>query len=456
MDHWTNSTRVGLCVACCAVLFAALLGCNRSSQPADALAQQARRFLSVPALRGSSHPQLATELQKIEAARQTPQQLETGSSGNAYAPFIAAYPALSRPAIQRDVNSLWPVTSLSLEPGALQKARELLQQQAAARQRFERAIRETAPQPQLRFVDTVLADDEWLDAVQTGCRVEGLAAADMLAEQQPAATLAPLAKMLHLSRQLAREQNMNARLAAVALRADATQVVHASANHPAVTPNTLQELQKLMADQLSDWPSDERMWIAERAQGLLTYELVRAGHFTALLTAKQQADLQRKGLVTSTATAALKNIDTDELFYLRAMEQQIGSSKKPFWQRQATIESLKIELQTRAEAGEFPLVAGLLLLPDVSEIQRQLAEDRARCEAWLIALTTICDLPLGSPPPCPLSGQPYEISADRERVIIAGLPLRPGEVIEVRRPGLIQARRRAAGFDLTTPPLRLE
>lgn len=455
MDRWANTTQVWLGVACCAVSVAALVGCNRSSQPADALAQQARRLLSVPGLRGSSHPQLAAELQKIEATRQTPQQLEAGVSGNAYAPFIVAYPALSRSAIQHDVNSIWPVTSLSLEPGALQKAREFLQQQAAARQRFERAIRETAQRPQLRLIDAVLVDDEWLDAIQTGCRLEGLAAADMLAEQQPAAALAPLAKMLLLSRQLSREQNLNARLAAISLRADATQVVHAIANHPAVTPDTLQDLQKLIAAQLSDWPSDERIWIAERAHGLLTYELIRAGHFTTLMTTKQQAELQRNGLVTSTGTAALKNIDTDELFYLRAMEQQINAAKLPYWQRKESIESLETELQTRAESGEFPLVAGSLLLPGVSKIQRQLAEDRTRCEAWLIVLTTICELPLGSPPPCPFTGQPYEIWVDQERVVIAGL-LRPEERIEVRRPGLIQARRRAAGFDLTTPALRLE
>lgn len=456
MDRWAKIQRRLFCVACCAVSFAALVGCSKSTQPRDALAQQARRLLSLPGLSSASHPQLAAELQKIEAARQTPQQLEAGLSGNGYAPFIVAYPALSRPAVQLDVNALWPATSLSLEPGALQKARELLQQQAAARQRFDRAMWETGPRPQLRIVDAVLADDEWLDAIQTGCRLEGLAAADMLAEQQSEAALAPLAKMLHISRQLSREQNLNVRLAAVSLRADATQVVHAIANHPAVTPITLQQLQKLLATQLTDWPSDERIWIAERAHGLLTYELARAGHFTSLITAKQQADLEHKGLTASTGTAALKNIDSDELFYLRAMEQQIAAARLPFWQRQTTIESLETELQIRAESGEFPLVAGKLLLPDVSQIHRQLAEDRTRCEAWLILLTTICELPLGSPPPCPLSGQAYVISADRERVTIAGLSLRSGEAIEVRRPGLIQARRRAAGFDLTTPPLRLQ
>jgi hypothetical protein len=455
MDRWANTTQRIVCVCCCAVLMAVTVGCGRSVQPNELLAQRARQLSSLPGLRGTSHPQLAAELQKLETFRQTPQQLDNGVSGNRYAPFIATYPALSRSAVQREVNSLWPSTSLTLEPGALQKDRELLQQQAAARQRLERAIRETGPRPQLRLSDAMLADDEWLDAIETGCRLEGLAAADMLAEQQPAAALTPLVKMLHLSRQLSREQNLNARLAAVALRADATQVVHAIANHPAVTPATLLELQKLMALQLTDWPGDENVWIAERAHGLMTYELARAGHFSSLITAAQQADLQRKGLSASTATAALKNIDNDQLFYLRAMEQQIAAAKLSFWKRNPTIDALKIELQIRAEAGEFPLVAGSLLLNGASEIHRQLAEDRTRCEAWLIVLTTVCELPLGSPPPCPLTGQLYEISADREQVAVTGLELRPSEAISVRRTGLIQARRRAAGFDLT-PPLRLE
>lgn len=455
MDRWANSTQIFVCVCCCALLIVASIGCGRSTQPNELLAQRVRQLSSLPGVRGTSHPQLAAEFQKIETLRQTPLQLEVGVSGNRYAPFIAAYPALSRPAVQREVTALWPSTSLRLEPGALQKARELLKQQAAARQRLERAIRETGPRPQLRLSDAVLADDEWLDAIETGCRLEGLAAADMLAEQQPAAALTPLGKMLHLSRQLSREQNLNARLAAVALRADATQVVHAIANHPTVTPATLLELQKLMALQLTDWPRDENVWIAERAHGLITYELVRGGHFSSILTANQQADLQLKCLSTSTASAALKNIDNDQLFYLRAMEQQIAAAKLPFWKRSTAMSSLETELQVRAEAGEFPLVAGSLLLKGISEIHRQLAEDRTRCEAWLIVLTMVCELPLGSPPPCPLTGQSYEISADREQVAVAGLELRPNEAISVRRPGLIQARRRAAGFDLT-PPLRLE
>ncbi|WP_254508089.1 hypothetical protein [Anatilimnocola floriformis] len=451
MERWRINL---LSIACCVI--AAMSGCSRTPAPGDALSQEARRLVSLPGLRSSSHPQLVAELQKIEAARQTPQQIDNATDGNHYAPFVTAYPSFSRPAIQREVNSLWPAVSLSLEPGALQKARELLQQQAAARQRFDRAMRETSPRPQLEMSDALVADDEWLDAIQTGCRIEAFATADMLAEQQPDAALAPVEKILHLSRQLAREQDLNARLAAVDLRADGLQAIHAIANHPLATPETLQRLQQLIRNNLTDWPSDERVWIAERAHGLLSYELARAGQFNALLTGAQLAELQKKGIAATTATAVLKNIESDELFYLRAIEQQIAAARVPYFQRQNLVEQLRLELQSRSESGEYPLVAGSLLLTKVGEVHRRLAEDRTRCEAWLIVLTTVCELPLGTPPSCPLTGQPYEVRVDRERVVIAGLELRPGETVEVRRPGVVQARRRAAGFDLTSPPLRLQ
>nr|HMS95001.1 hypothetical protein [Tabrizicola sp.] len=438
MDRWAQCTRRWIGALLCATLLL-LASCSRSPESADTLKVQAARFAALPGLRGSTHPQLATELQQIEAARQTPQQFDVGIQGHAYAPFVTAYPALSRPAVQREVNSLWPVVSLQLSPIALQKARETLSHQAAARERFDRAIRETSPRPQLRISDSLLADDEWLDAVQTGCRIEGFAAAEMLAEQQPDAAIIPLEKMLHVSRQVAREANLNARLVAVQLRADATQVLHAIANHPAASPATLQRLQQLLVAQLSDWPSDERVWAAERAQGLLTFELARAGHFNALVTAEQHADLELKGLLSPSTPAALRDVDTDELFFLRAMQQQIAAAKLPYWQRQATIESLQTELQTRSESGEFPIIAGSLLLTNFADAHRQLAEDRSRCEAWLIALTTICELPLGAPPACSLTGQQYEVQVDQLRVLIAGLTLKTGETIEVRRPGIVQA-----------------
>lgn len=451
MDRWTKIARTAFLALACAGLALVLPSCSPSTQSETPLQKQARKLATLPGLRSVTHPQLATELQRLEANKQLPAQLDSTITPGSYAPFVAAYPTVSRPAIEREVNALWPAVSLRLEPGALQKARELIQQQAAARERFARAIRETSLRPQLRLADTLLFDDEWLAAIQTGCRVEGLAAAEILAEQQPEAALAPLEKILQVSRQLAREQPLNARLLAAELRADGAQVLHAIANHPATTRSTLETLQQLLIAQLSDWPSDERVWIAERAHGLLVYELVRTGNYTSLVPAEQLSALQRKGIVNTTARAALANVDADELFYLRAVQHQISAAKLPFFARKAVLNDLQAELQTREETGEFPLVAGSLLLTNAAEIHQQLAADRARYEAWVIVLTTVCERPLGSPPLCPLTGQAYELQADAQRVSIVGLTLRDGETIEVVRPGLVQARRRAAGFDLTRP-----
>lgn len=455
MDRWKKISRLLNCAVCCALILLAASGCSPAAKQPSPLQQQARKLIALPGLRSATNPQLAAELQQLETQKQLPAQLDAAITPGTYAPFIAAYPAVSRPALQRDVNALWPSLSLRLEPGALQKARELIQQQAAARERFNRAIRATSPREQVRLADALLADDEWLDAIQTGCRIEGLAAAEALAEQQPEAAIAPLEKFLHVARQLDREQQLNARLLAMELRADAAQVLHAIANHPAATAITLERLQPLVLQQLTDWPSDERIWIAERAHGLLVYELVRAGNFTQVLPADQLAELQRKGIVPTTARAALAGIDADEIFYLRALQLQIAAARLPFYQRQSALNDLQTELQTRAESGEFPLVAGSLLLPKNFEIHERLAADRARYEAWVIVLTTVCERPLGSPPLCPLTGQPYELQADPQRISIAGLSLREGETVEAARPGLIQARRRAAGFDLS-PPARLE
>ncbi len=456
MERWRLDARIQWIAVGCALLPFVLSGCTRTSEPDSAMLKQARKYAALPGLRGASHPQLLPALQQIESQQQTPAQLDAASPGESYAPFVLAYPALSRPAIQREVNSLWPTTSLRLEPGALQKARELLSQQAAARQRFARALREMGARPRLRIIDSLVADDEWLDAITTGCRIEGLAAAEALAEQQPEAASAPLERMLQASQQLTREGNLNARLAAAAIRADSTQVLHAIANHPAASVATLQHLLQLLGTHTADWPSDERVWIAERAHGLLTYEVVRSGYYSSLLPHHQQVVLERKGLVHSTAAAAVRDVDQDELFYLRAMQQQIAAAKLPYFQRKTVIEQLQAELQTRSESGEYPLVAGSLLLNKIAEIHRTQAEDRARCEAWLIALTAACERPLGDLPICCLTGSAYELQADRERVRIQGLNLRAGEVVEVIRPGVIQARRRAAGFDLSPRPLRLE
>ncbi|WP_425614655.1 hypothetical protein NA78x_004529 [Anatilimnocola sp. NA78] len=452
MDCWAKYVRIMLTLSACALLPA----CTRIEAPRSPLQARVQTVSELPGAFGSNHPQLRQELQQLNEQRQLPGQLETTPPVNEapYASFVEAYPALTRPAIQREVNAIWPKPGQWFEPGALQKGRELVTYQGAARSRFAAAVASLDGRPQLRITDALLADDEWLDAAITGCRLEGLAAAEALAEQQPAEAIPLCERMLLVSRQLASEPSLNGRLLAVSLRANALQVASAIANHPAATVENLQQLQQRLLTQTAEWPSDERVLQMERAQGLLLYELVRSGHYSELLRKEQRSELERKGLLRSTETAARRDVDADELFYLRAMGQQVAAARQPYLQRIAVCEALQTELETREQTGDFPLVAGTLLLPLMADIHLQLTQDRSRCEAWLIALTAVSQPAMGALPVCALTGAPYELQQDREIVRITNLPLLAGEVIEVRRPGAIQARRKAAGFDFSPTQVR--
>jgi hypothetical protein len=147
-------------------------------------------------------------------------------------------------------------------------------------------------------------------------------------------------------------------------------------------------------------------------------------------------------------------LDADEHFFLVAMKQSLAVADKPFFERQAALEALETELESRYGSSEYPLVSGQLLLGRLAEVHRTLAEDRSRCEAWLIALSSASNSSPAVLPLCPLTGQPYGLTQDREKVVVTGCPTRGGEQFEVHRPGTIQARRRAAGFELAPAQIR--
>ncbi|MDP6557360.1 MAG: hypothetical protein QGG71_22030, partial [Pirellulaceae bacterium] len=69
----------------------------------------------------------------------------------------------------------------------------------------------------------------------------------------------------------------------------------------------------------------------------------------------------------------------------------------------------------------YPLVADLILWKNVQEGQRLQALDRARCEAWSIALAAS----VGAPRPAyninPLTGRRYIIDPRPDKVIVDGI-----------------------------------
>jgi hypothetical protein len=441
------ATKACALVAACSLLVA-LGGCRDDQGAAASVESLAEKYERLPGLRSSTSPFLQTAFGEIEAERQLPAQLGSASVKAPYAALERAYPAMSRGPLQRDVEQVWPEANFQFSPGALQRARDLVKTHAAARSRLATAVEQLSPQPQLRIRHRLSGTESWLDAATIAARMEGFAAAETLAEGEPEEALPMLARMLKISAQFAREADLHARLTGAAIRRDSLQVLSAIANHPTATRGTLERLQQMLAAHTSDWPTEESVWIAERAAGLLVYELVRDGHYLNQLPREEVAELNRLGLTAATSSAVLRNIDDDQAFYLRAMKLQIAATRQPYFERATVIEQLQAELQIRRESGSYPQVAGSLLLSEVGEVHRRLAEDRCRCEVWLIVLASVLGQPLESLPPNPLTGRPYELNTDRERVAINDPALPASEQVQVRRPGVVQAQRRAAGFDL--------
>ena len=346
--------------------------------------------------------------------------------------LAAAIPAISRPLLKAQLDEVDGSGALRLNPVQLERAREISRRWADDRIRFEQAVADCRGGLGLRLADGVLADLQFLDAVNLGCRLEALVAVEALAENQPAQALAPLAVMLSTARVLAAEWNVTTRMAAASLRAEALQVLDAVANHQHATRETHERLLAILENETAEWPSDALAWIGDRATGLIAYELVRDGYYLSLLDQQELQKLREDGLTAATAKAVMRNLDRDELFYLHAMRRMIDACQQPYFERASTLTEIRHELAALEQSGDYPLVAGRLLLNDFETVHRRQAEDLARCVAWKAALAAASGRPHSAPVANPLTGQPLQIQQTPTTVQIDGVPDQPSGVLAVQ------------------------
>ncbi|HEX5104960.1 MAG TPA: hypothetical protein VFV87_14170, partial [Pirellulaceae bacterium] len=316
----------------------------------------------------------------------------------------------------------------------LERAREILHRAAEHRERFQAALASADGGLGLRISDGVLADLRFLDSIALGCRLEALAAAEALAENEPEAALPPLATMLRAARLVGAEWNVTTRVSAANLRADALDVLQAIAAHDYATRDTHEQLLEMLTLETADWPSDAQAWIGDRAAGLAVYELVRDGYYLSLLSPEEMQRLQEQRLVPATAQAVHRNLDGDELFYLQAMRRIIASCEQPYYQRAAVLNEIRGELAALEQTGDYPMVAGELLLGDFATGHRRQAEDLTRCTAVSTALLAATGQPLAPAPLSCLTGQPIDIERTPLGIQVLGwsldrapleIPLRP-------------------------------
>ena len=410
------------------IAVAALAGCGRGT-PHPATAQGRLALAELPGLRSSPDLRLAGELALVEQDGGLPLQISPAPAdrhrsqhrSKAAEGLQLAFPPLSRQMIATPLAEIYSGGPLALSPVQLERGRELIARHAAASAKFRAALPTVPGEFGSRLADGMLADLGFLEPLAIGCRLEAVAAAVALADDEPPRALKHLTPLLSAARVLAEEPNVTTRLAAANLRADALGVLAAIANHQAATPETHGQLLKLLNESTTDWPPDVRAWRGDRAGGLLVYELVRDGRYLSLLSTEEIRRLDEQRTARATAQAAARNIDEDECYYLQTMRQLIDAGQQPYFERLAVLEKLRGELAAKEQSADYPLVAATLLLADFETAHRRQAEDLARCQAWLIALSTT----LGQPPPAaplnPLTGSPYTIERTPLSVTVSGV-----------------------------------
>jgi hypothetical protein len=403
------------------------------------------RYVDLPGLRSSPHAGLKAELALLVQERMTPQALDgqlAGFRSQARQPTTAgrrpldeSIPAISRPLLKAQLDQVYRGGPLHLSPVQLEQARDVLRRWADDRLRFEQALDGCSGGLGMRIADGNLADVRFLDVLNLGCRLEALAAAEALAENEPEQSLPPLGVMLRAARLLAAEWNVTTRVSAANLRADALHVLDAIANHDLATRDTHARLAELLARETSDWPADAAAWVGDRTAGLLVYELVRDGHYLSLLEHDELQQLRDKGLVDATAKAVVRTLDADELFYLSTMRRIVESCRQPYFERVAVLGRIRGELAAREQSGDYPLVAGRLLLDDFEPGHERQAEDLARCTAWQIALAAATGTNSPADIVSPLTGQPLRVQTSPHEVRVVGF-LAPGDelTLAIRAP----------------------
>ena len=120
------------------------------------------------------------------------------------------------------------------------------------------------------------------------------------------------------------------------------------------------------------------------------------------------------------ATSIAQFLDDDEAFYLQTLRTLIASCPKPYYQRRDFFDAVIKDLHERQSQGprRDPVVAARLLLIDLQERNEQLARDRARCEAWAIALAVAGGEARPNYKTNPLTGKPYGVVVQRRKVSV--------------------------------------
>ncbi len=408
-----------------AVMPVLVTGCNRGGDSGAPDPASLSQYAALAGLRASDNPELQTEWAIVVEQNGTPEQLaaEVASqqAGQSDSDVTSQLAALIDPgrlgALLDQAARLWPPIWPADDPVLLGRMARFRQGNDRLRMQVRRILSDTTAPLPVRFDLGFAADLSFVDVLRLAARLEALYALERLVENDLPPAVAAWQQMMDIARRLAAVKHPVARLEGAYVRAEALELLERlvtwpDLEDPLVDRAALAHFCRVVSNDLENWPDDAGAWIGDRALGLHAYELVREGRAAALLTEKDRQGLAEQRLLVKFSAIAQRGVDADELFYLKTMRKIIESSSRPYSERRALFADLRQELHRRRNDPDFPIVAGRLLLPDIEKGHIEQARDRARMEAWALALAAGAGL---SPPEFdanPLSGEPYEVTRE--------------------------------------------
>jgi hypothetical protein len=413
----TLPTRIAL-LSLLALSVLAGSGCGRDRSVESSRRQMAESYGLLPGLSETPDAELQAELARIVEENATPDLLtrdQIPDQQNVAEGLADLFEPSQLAGILKESSEIFPPGEFTFDPKTLESAIRFRERYEPQRRRCREALGRQKCNFAIDYQAGFAAELSFVDVVRVCARLEAFAVAESLADDDDVdAAIGSLAAMFRLAACLGQEKHATARLQAALVREEALAVLQAIVEYPQIddpriTRDGLNRLGTIVAAQLRSWPPDQDAWIGDRALGMHAYELVRAGRILELLTDQEWHRFSEEGILDELPAAAQRNVNSDELFYLQAMRRIIDACARPYFERKETLAAIRGELHQGRNSPRFPLVAGRLLLTDMDKGHALQARDRARLEAWALALAVASGQKRPPYAVSPLSGRRYEV-----------------------------------------------
>ena len=307
-------------------------------------------------------------------------------------------------------------------------------------------LRELLDSPNAKFEQDLIGtsnlglvpDEQNIDSSWSYLTVEECEIARCLYERDLDGAVESLRYMLRFTELAAQTRFAVMRIHAVYMRENALRILQTIVLDEKFTPIHANTLIRILRQTLKDWPPDAQCWIGERADGLRRFNQIRMGDISGAFNEEEQEELQgldvlgvkqekdpkkRKGTTMLGKISFYKPRDSnlDQDYYLKAMRVIIDSCSLPYYLRLKALNRITDHLQSLQGKKNYPAISMLLLRGIREQMQKQ-ALDKARIEAWYLALAVSLKHAVKEGAVDPVRGKPYTIARTKtpegDRIVV--------------------------------------